>query len=95
MTASGIVVRVRTTGQDAPLLQFHACEEYMESDFGVKQPAGVPSGAIPGARRKKNGAIEKEPAASGQNALQPMRKRSIGCAQPYRQKQVGSTAFLF
>jgi hypothetical protein len=33
----------------------------METDFGVKQPAGAPPGAIPLARRGKKGAIEEEP----------------------------------
>jgi hypothetical protein len=29
-------------------IEFALAAEYMESDFGVKQPAGVPSGVIPG-----------------------------------------------
>jgi len=33
---------------NAPSLQFHIRTEYTESDFGVKQPAEVPSGALPG-----------------------------------------------
>jgi hypothetical protein len=29
-------------------IEFAFAAEYMESDFGVKQPTGVPSGVIPG-----------------------------------------------
>jgi hypothetical protein len=67
----------------------------METDFGVKQPAEHRPAQSPGPEEKKTAQSKKNQAASGQNSLLPMRKRFIGCAQPYRQKQVGSTAFLF